>query len=137
METGSIPFSEISGIEIEASPGEHPGTLHYRLAIQTPHGSVPLASSYGSSDRGRYAEQRDRILLFLGAPPPPGKPAEPAEASAMADVDQSVRALLNAGRKIDAIALLRSSTSMSLSEAKRRVGEMERAMKAGSTSLDS
>jgi len=48
--TGTIPFSEITGITMEVTSSKN-NVLIYRLAILTPHGSVPMSDSYAGDQQ--------------------------------------------------------------------------------------
>lgn len=113
--SGAIPFNEITGIGIETTPGQAGSTL-YRLTIQTATGSRPLSISYGGPAE-RYTSARQRILLFLRSAPTQA----PACLESTMDADASVRALLQQGRRIDAIRLLRSEENLDLPEAMKRI----------------
>jgi hypothetical protein len=116
VESGEIPFSEIRDVTTEAqSSGE--GTS-YRLALQTAQGTIPMAYAYGGN-RKRVESIRQTVLTYLNGGAPPA--TDPAR-----DLDTSVRALLAQGRKIDAIALIRSTTHVGLTEAVQRVEALER-----------
>jgi hypothetical protein len=120
--SGMVPFSEITGIGMEASAaGEH-GTLTYRLTILTADKPVPMADGY-SSNRAHYEALKAEILEFLHM--------DSAEAGTLIAGDEnSIQSLLKQGRKIDAIQLMRVSQKIGLTEAVDRVKEIEEKMKA-------
>lgn len=120
--SGTVPFSEIAGIGMEASAaGEH-GTLTYRLTILTSDKPVPMSDGY-SSNRAHYEALKAEILDFLHM--------ENSEASTSSVGDEnSIQSLLKQGRKIDAIQLVRASQKIGLTEAVDRVKEIEEKMKA-------
>lgn len=130
--TGSVAFDEIREIGIESSSGGSEGRSGYRLTILTSSGSIPLSYSYGS-ESDKYATMRETILSFLK--PDSRKAASTPEMAAqegIAGLEPSIPELVRAGRKIDAIALLRSMKKMSLSEAKQRVDDVQSRLKAES-----
>lgn len=128
--SGEIPFDDISDIIMEASSGGDSTT--YRLSLITLQGAVPMAYVYTSSRDG-YAALRSQIFSFI-------KPGLAAAASSTAissdgipaDLDSSIRALLNQRRKMDAIALLRTRQGIGLTEAVKRINVVDKDMKAKS-----
>ena len=127
--SGTIPFDDISDIVVEATSGGD--AITYRLSLTTSQGAVPMAYVYTSSKDG-YAELRSQILGFIrpglaGAPPDTGVNAD----GIPADLDSSIRSLLNQRRKIDAIELLRSRGRIGLTEAVKRIDAVDKNMKAG------
>jgi hypothetical protein len=130
VESGKIPFSEITGIGVEAMSSNDSGAA-YRLSILTGHGSVPMAYAYGGG-KDRHAGMRAEILAFLnpGARGASSASIETASGAGLAD-EASIRSLLRQGRKIDAVVLLRSAERLSLSEAMRRIHAIDAAMKTG------
>ena len=61
--TGTIPFSEITGIGIETSSAKN-GVLVYRLTILTSNGSIPMSDTY-AGDQQKYQKLKQEILDFL------------------------------------------------------------------------
>jgi hypothetical protein len=120
--SGTVPFSEITGIGMEASAaGEH-GTLTYRLTILTSDKPMPMSDGY-SSNRAHYQALKAEILEFLHI--------ENSEAlSSSVGDENSIQSLLKQGRKIDAIQLVRASQEIGLTEAVERVNELDAKMKA-------
>ena len=115
--TGTIPFSEISGIGMETSSAKN-GVLVYRLTILTPNGSIPMSDTY-AGDQQKYQKLKQEILDFLHL--------ESSSAKLISDgIDDeaSVRSLLQQGRRIDAIQLVRSTQNISLAEATQRVASI-------------
>lgn len=121
--TGTIPFSEISGIGMETSSAKN-GVLVYRLTILTPNGSIPMSDTY-AGDQQKYQKLKQEILDFLHL--------ESSSAKLISDgIDDeaSVRSLLQQGRRIDAIQLVRSTQNISLAEATQRVASIVEQMNA-------
>ena len=128
-ERGVIPFSEITGIGTETIFGSS-GSNTYRLTILTRSGLVPLAYTYGGN-RESYASIREEILRFLKLDVTAPRAAAGQAANSAAAIDEaSVRSLLGQGRKIDAIALVRSSAGTGLTEAVKFVEGVEEKMRA-------
>jgi hypothetical protein len=119
---GTIPFSAITGIGIEALASGRGGAT-YRLTMLTADGPVPMADAYGNS-RAHYERLQAEILDFLHL--------EGAKATTSSDVgdEASIRSLVMQGRKIEAIKLMRSSQEIGLAEAVARVDAIEEKLKA-------
>lgn len=122
---GSIPFSEITGVGLETCAGSSDGGVTYRLTILKAQGATPLSDTY-SSGAERHAAIREEILRFLHL----DAPQTPMSGDAPLADEASIRSLLRQGRKIDAITLSRESAKIGLTEAVRRVDEIEERMKA-------
>ncbi len=126
VESGTIPFDEITDIGTEATPASE-GTS-YRLTILTRDGSIPMAYTYtGRTDA--YAPLRREILDFIR----PGSYKPPSESGILSsgvpwDLEPSIRSLLAQGRKIDAIVLLRSTRHIGLTDAMQHVEAIEKTM---------
>jgi hypothetical protein len=124
-ESGVIPFNEITGIGTETTSGSEGST--YRLTILTRNGMVPLAYTYGGNQQ-KYASIREEIMSFLNLKSLDSKSELGLRAPGFDEA--SVRSLLNQGRRIDAISLVRSSAHLGLSEAVRIVEDIDEKMKA-------
>ena len=132
--SGSLPFEEIAGIEIETSSALHGGTI-YRLAIATAHSSVPMADAYGGSQT-HYENMRQTIQTFVKGDVLSAA-AKEAAITAPGGRQSSVRSLLAQGRKIDAIQMLRNDEDIGLGEARQRVNAMEKDMAAKDSAAQS
>jgi|SRR5579872_7378484 len=128
-EAATILFDEIDDITVEASSAGNNGAT-YRLALLTRQGTVPMAYAYTGSSDG-YASLRRRLLAIIkpGLEPSAVQPHEVVD-GIPAELASSLRSLLAQRRKIDAIALLRSHERIGLTEAKKRIDEMDAKMKA-------
>ena len=125
VESGVVPFSEITGIGTETTFGSH-GSKTYRLTILTRTGLVPLAYTYGGNQQ-KYVSIREEILRFLHLE----VPAPAATPNLAAAIDEaSVWSLLNQGRKTDAISLVRESAHLGFAEAVRIVEQIDEKMRA-------
>ena len=122
LASGTVPFSEITGIGMETTTASH-GELAYRLTILTKDKPVPMSDVY-SGNLGHYESIRQEILAFLKID---GGDAASSVGSAH---DNSVEALLRQGRKIDAINLVRVSEKVGLTEAVNIVNGIDEKMKA-------
>jgi hypothetical protein len=125
-ESGSVAFDDITGIGTETTTTGK-DVLKYRLMILTNNGSIPMAYVCESGEQ-HYARLRVKILRFVHPELP--IPSDPTGAGGVAS-EAKIRSLLHVGRKIDAIELLRSSTSISLSEATQHVEALDAKRKAG------
>lgn len=121
--SGSVPFAEIAGIGTETSSGSGGSTL-YRLTLLAGPKPIPFTDTY-SGGRNRAAQLRETALQFLaahrGAPLP----------AASANLDDSLRALLLRGRKVEAVRLLETTEHLDLATAMQRVDQLSARMKAG------
>jgi hypothetical protein len=122
--TGTIPFSDISGVGMETSTAKN-NVLVYRLAILTTQGSVPMADNY-AGDQMKYEKLRKEILEFLKLDPNASRNSSDSTSGDRIDDDASVRALLRQGRRIDAIQLVRATQNLSLTEAHDRVTALQK-----------
>jgi hypothetical protein len=120
---GTIAFGEITGIGLETISSGTSQT--YRLAILTAQASVPMADGY-AGDRQKYENLRTEILQFLNLDSGALKLELPIDGIADA---ASVRSLLQQGRRIDAIHLVRTTQNISLTEATNLVAKMVEQMK--------
>lgn len=132
--TGTIAFSDVRSINIESSSSDK-GTLTYRLAIATiSQGIVPMSGVYTSGQR-HIESLRDTVQQFVkpadsGATPAAFSTASAsiplnADAARTAALNDSIRGLLQQGRKVDAILLVRQSEHLDLTEATFRVNHIE------------
>jgi hypothetical protein len=124
---GNIPFSEITGIGMETSSSD--GALTYRLTILTAHGTTPMSDSY-AGDQQKYENLRQEILTFLKLDFVAAKTSSGSTLASGIGDEASVRSLLQQGRKIDAIKLLRSTQNLGLAEATDRVALIDEQMKS-------
>lgn len=128
--SGSIPYDDIKDIVVETTTGGTSGRATYRLAILTPQASWPMSDGYGGNG-DRYASLGKEIREFLKLGPSANAATAPSSAPDDANLDTSIRALLAQGRKIDAIALLRTMKEIDLAAAKQHVDEIEQQMHSG------
>ena len=131
--SGTIRFSDVQAIDIQAMSGDN-GTTIYRLALATREGTVPMSDEYSGSQK-QIDSLRDRIQQFIR----PARsqnfsvftaPAANPDAARAAALDGSVRSLLQQGRKVDAILLVRESEHLDLTEATFRVNHIENQIKS-------
>jgi hypothetical protein len=124
IESGSIPFDNITDIGIEALSGGSSDAT-YRLTVLTPQGAVPMAYEYtGRTDA--YAAMRLTILEFVHPGAHNTHASSALSLDSSEDLEPAIRSLLQQGRKIDAIALLRAQQKLSLADAVARVDAIEK-----------
>jgi hypothetical protein len=125
-ETGSIPFDSIRDIIIDAQAGDR-NSASYRLILVTPDDRIPMDNVLQGGRIEHYERMRQQILEFVGLSSAlPAADPGLLSAGIPADLEPSLRALLAQRRTIDAIELLRSHNSMSLTDAKSRIDELEK-----------
>lgn len=119
--SGTVPFSEIAGIGTESSSGSGGSTL-YRLTLLTGQKPIPFTDTFGGG-RDRWTSLRETTQRFLqthrGTPLP----------MPSADLDDSLRALLRRGRKVEAVRLLKAAEHLDLPSATQRVNQLAVRMK--------
>jgi len=120
--SGTVPFSEITGIGMETTTASH-GVLTYRLTILTRDEPVPMSDVY-SGNQGHYESIRQEILAFLHLDSDQAKSAQGAPLVGGIDDEASVVSLLKQGRRIDAIQLVRSTQKIGLAEATDHVAHI-------------
>jgi hypothetical protein len=109
--SGSVPFGSIQSVLVERPIGDD-GTPSRRITLKTTSGEeIPITVGYRPDGDGMVLQIASRIRLVLGH-------------DAGATHLHNVRALMAAGRTIDAIRVLREEEGLSLVEAKRRIEEM-------------
>lgn len=134
MAGGTIPFSDVRSINLESTTGSK-GALTYRLAIATnSQGIVPMSDVY-SAGQARFEALREAIQQFVksaasGAVTPGFSSASASipvnpDAARTAALNDSIRGLLEQGRKVDAILLVRQTEHLDLTEATFRVNHVE------------
>ena len=131
VETGDVAFDAITDIVLDAQTGSH-NTMTYRLVILTADAKIPMASVY-ESGLERYEKMRGQILEFVK--PGAAVTTPSAQPGALSDgiadhLRATLQLMLSQGRKIDAVALLRSEEQMSLADAMDRVNAFDEALKA-------
>lgn len=109
--SGSIPFGSIQSVLVERPMGDE-GTPSRRITLRTTDGQeIPITVGYRSDADGTVLQIASRIRVLLG---------HDADATHL----HNVRALIAAGKAIDAIRILREEEGLSLLDAKRRVEEI-------------
>ena len=103
---GAIAYDEITGVTVETMSGSET-VPSARVVVHTATDTVPLTAHYSASlDRWEPVAIRIRQLVGLGT----------------ADLtEDSLRAMVAQGRKIDAVRHLRLKTGMSLADARHAV----------------
>jgi hypothetical protein len=129
-ETGNVAFSEVQDIVIEKkNPGDT--TQPCRLSLRTAKAAIPVSVGY-NLQQDQASTLRATLLAFAKAT----AGAKPASATYMINTDalrtqqlnDSIRTLLNQGKKIDAILLVQRSEHLDLTEATFRVNQVANQM---------
>jgi len=110
-------FADIRDAQVEYASVDDATTLSCRLSLVTTSGKVPLSTAY-EPDATRYDAMRDAVLETILA----GRPRPTA-------VDP-VRMLVEEGRIIDAVALLRQREKVNLATALTRVNALRDQLRA-------
>jgi hypothetical protein len=105
--SGRLSFDQITGVVLQRSSSERNATQ--RIALETTAGELPVTIAYGGSDQ-HLADVAQAIKAVLG---------QHGDLS-----DDSIRAALAAGRKIEAIAMARTIHGLDLTDAKKLVDRM-------------
>jgi len=111
--SGTLPFAAVQSVLVETPLGDD-GTPSRRISLRTKDGAgIPITVGYRPDPDRAVLQLANRIRTLLG---------HGADETGAADV----RALVGAGRTIDAIRVLRQEEGLSLVEAKERVDELAR-----------
>jgi hypothetical protein len=124
VKSGAIPFDDITDIVLDATSGDH-GSMVYRLSMVTAAGNTPMASAFATGVK-HYESLRGQILEFIK----PGSSVSTSAPGILSDgipteLESSLRSMLQQGRKIDAVELLRSTRQISLTEAVARINALD------------
>jgi hypothetical protein len=110
--SGSIAFDAIQSVLVERPIGDD-GTPSRRIVLKTIYGeSVPLTVGYRADGDEAVLHIAGRVRALLG---------HGTDATYM----ENVKALIAAGKTIDALRVLREEEGLSLVDAKRRVEELK------------
>ena len=120
--TGSLSFSDVQSVDMQSTLSGQANVTIYRLALVIAQGPVPMSDVY-SSGENQFTSVRDAIQRFLRIDPNSATP------SLATGLDISIRALLQQGRKLDAIQLLRNTEKLSLTAATQRIDAIDASMK--------
>jgi hypothetical protein len=109
--SGSIPFDSIESVIVERPIGDD-GTPSRRIVLKSESGEmIPITVGYRPDADGIVLQIADKIRARLGH-------------NTGATHMRNVKALVAAGRNIDAIRVLREEEGLTLVDAKRRVDEL-------------
>jgi hypothetical protein len=111
QQSGSIPFGSVQSVLVERPIGDD-GTPSRRIVMKTSTGEdIPMTVGYRPDADGALLHIASRIRALLG------------HGTGAMHLD-NVRALIAAGKIIDAIRILREEEGLSLLDAKRRIEEL-------------
>jgi len=113
QQSGSTPFNAIQSVLVERPMGDD-GTPSRRIVLKTVAGDIPVTVGYRPDADGAVLHIAARIRTLLG------------HDSDATHVD-NVRALIAAGKTIEAIRVLREEEGLSLVDAKRRIEDLTQA----------
>ena len=114
--SGTLPFAAVQSVLIETPMGDD-GTPSRRISLRTKDGvGIPITVGYRPDPDRTVLQIATRIRTLLG---------HDSEETGTTDA----KALVGAGRIIDAIRVLRQEEGLSLVEAKKRVDELARRSK--------
>ncbi len=108
-----IPFADVRDVKLEVEPlNSSAQRPKYLLSLVTASGMIPLSDAY-EPNLDRQDRIRKVILEAVGKQEMLGHQADP------------VRALVEQGRIVDAVALLRQRDHLDLTTARQRVAQMQ------------
>src|SRR5688572_21649804 len=111
QQSGSIPFGSVQSVLVERPMGDE-GTPSRRIVLKTSAGKdIPMTVGYRPDADGAVLHIASRIRALLG------------HGTGAIHLD-NVRALVAAGKIIDAIRILREEEGLGLLDAKRRIEEL-------------
>jgi len=109
----TIRFADITDIKIDIEPLTDSQREACRLSLATASGAIPLSDTYEPGLK-HYNEIRNAILETLG------------RYDTLASQPDSVQSLIQQGRIIDSVALLRQRENLDLEVARKRVDEIRK-----------
>jgi hypothetical protein len=111
--SGSLAFGDIVSVQAERPMGDD-GTPSRRIVLRTRDGgTIPITVGYQPDGDGAVLEIANRLRALLGQSPEQNRA-------------QIVRTLVEAGKTIEAIRVLREEAGLSLTAAKQHVDELRR-----------
>jgi hypothetical protein len=121
---GFLLFTRVKSVVLQTSLGETATCPSYRIALISDQGELPLTTAYAGGMHREYEAIVARIRTLLSL--------SPSSSDILMD---SVRVMLEQGRKIDAIRLVSHHKGLSLTEAKRFVEQLQRSPSPASAPL--
>jgi hypothetical protein len=135
ISTGTIHYSSVQAINLDPVSSDRGSVTTWRLNLVTTAGPVMMCN-VDRAGHNRIASLRESLVQLvqptgqLEAPQPDAPPADNPDAARAAELDGSVRKLLQQGRRIDAIMLVQSTDHLDLTEATFRVNRIAHNMKS-------
>jgi hypothetical protein len=129
ISSGTIPYSSVQAIKLDPVSSDRGSVTTWRLNLVTTRGPVTMCSVDRAGHNG-IASLRETLVHLVeptGLPESPGSDAptgDNPDAARTAELDDSVRRLLQQGRKIDAILLVQRTDHLDLTEATFRVNRI-------------
>jgi hypothetical protein len=113
---GTVPFAAIERVVLQSCIGNDKYYPSHRVVLVTQDGELPLTVAYEHDDMNEVIAKR--IRSFLSMPPD-------------SLLEDSVESLVESGRNVDAIRLLREKEGISLEEAHDTVARIKKGKKSG------
>jgi hypothetical protein len=135
ISTGTIPFSSVQAIKLDPVSSDRGSVTTWRLNLVTTGGPVTMCNVDRAGHNGIVSLRETLVHLVepIGVPETPAPdvpPTDNPDAERAAELDDSVRRLLQQGRKIDAILLVQRTDHLDLTEATFRVNRIAHNMKS-------
>jgi len=135
ISTGTIPFSSVQAIKLDPVSSDRSSVTIWRLNLVTTGGPVTMCNVDRAGHNGIASLRETLVHLVepIGVPETPAPdvpPTDNPDAERAAELDDSVRRLLQQGRKIDAILLVQRTDHLDLTEATFRVNRIAHNMKS-------
>ncbi|MFZ2300941.1 MAG: hypothetical protein WAW10_03605 [Gallionella sp.] len=113
---GTVSFAVIERVVLQSCIGNDKYYPSHRVVLITQNGELPLTVAYEHDDMNEVIAKR--IRSFLSMPPD-------------SLLEDSVESLVESGRNVDAIRLLREKEGISLEEAHDTVARLKKGKKSG------
>lgn len=135
ISSGTIPFSTVQAIKLDPVSSDRGSVTTWCLNLVTTNGPVTMCNVDRAGHSGIASLRETLVHLvepigLLETPVPDSPSADNADAERAAELDDSVRRLLQQGRKIDAILLVQRTDHLDLTEATFRVNRIAHNMKS-------
>jgi ribosomal protein L7/L12 len=121
--SGVVPFSQVDAVLAEAL-ADSDGSVTRRLALRTKNGVIPFSRAYTGDPDGEMIRVAADLNGLFGHQP-------------AAEVKSAIEEMLDAGREIDAVRMIRAERGTSLSMAREEVTRLKAGIAASQeTTLD-
>ena len=113
---GTVPFAAIERVVLQSCMGNDKYYPNHRVVLITQNGELPITVAYEHDDMNEVIAERIRTFLAI-----------PADSL----LQDSVESLVESGRHVDAIRLLREKSGISLAEAHDMVARIKEGKTSG------